>query len=70
VAGVVRRMNEVILRRARLVPGWVTTLGGYTITVCVTSQLGQLNSQSLKYTSFGSVKAGMPPLAGGRYNTV
>ena len=29
---VVRRMNEVTLRRARLVLGW--SLGGYTITVC------------------------------------
>jgi len=35
VASVVRRMNEVTLRRARLVLGWVTVFGrGYTITVC------------------------------------
>jgi len=27
VAGVVRRMNEVTLRRARLVLGWVTVFG-------------------------------------------
>jgi len=44
VASVVRRMNEVTLRRARLVLGWVT---GYTITD-VTSQLGQLSLASLR----------------------
>ena len=36
VASVVRRMNEVTLRRARLVLGWVT------------SQLGQLSLASLR----------------------
>ena len=30
----VRRMNEVNARQARLVPGWVTVFGGYTISVC------------------------------------
>jgi len=30
----VRRVNEVSPRRARLVPGWVTVFGGYTISVC------------------------------------
>jgi len=30
----VRRMNEVNARRARLVSGWVTSSGGYTISVC------------------------------------
>ena len=35
VASGVRRMNEVNARRARLVvPGWVTSLDGYTISVC------------------------------------
>jgi len=34
VVSVVRRMNEVTLRRARLVPGWVTVCGPYTISVC------------------------------------
>jgi len=35
VAIVVRRMNEVTLRRARLVLAWMANgLGGYTITVC------------------------------------
>ena len=29
-----RRMNEVNTRRARLVLGWVTVYGGYTISVC------------------------------------
>jgi len=27
VASVVRRMNEVILRQARIVPGWMTVFG-------------------------------------------
>ena len=27
-------MNEVNARRTRLVLGWVTVLGGYTISVC------------------------------------
>ena len=31
---VVRRMNEVNVRRARLVLGWVTSSGAYTISVC------------------------------------
>ena len=43
VASVVRRMNEVTLRRARLVLGWVTVFGRY-----VTSQLGQLSLASLR----------------------
>jgi len=30
----VRRMNEVNPRRARLVLGWVTVFGRYTISVC------------------------------------
>jgi len=30
---VVGRINEVALRRARLVPGWVTIFGGQTTSV-------------------------------------
>jgi len=30
----IRRMNEVNAHRARLVPGWVTVFGRYTISVC------------------------------------
>ena len=45
VASVVRRMNEVSLRRARLVLGWVTVFG--RVSRYVTSQLGQLSLASL-----------------------
>jgi len=43
VVGVVRRMNEVTLRRARLVLGWLTVFGRvYSLpSQNVTSQLGQ-----------------------------
>ena len=66
----VRRMNEVNARRARLVRGWVTILGGHTISVCNqptrSTQLcippGSLNRVS---ASVG-VKAGMEHLSGGR----
>jgi len=34
VVGIVRRMNEVTLRRARLVFGWVTVCGWVYILVC------------------------------------
>jgi len=43
VASVVRRMNEVTLRRARLVLGWAGIPSWY-----VTSQLGQLSLASLR----------------------
>jgi len=70
VASVVRRMNEVTLRRARLVLGWVTVFGGYTITVCnhptrstqPCIPLGSLN----RVPASAGVKAGMSPLPGGR----
>jgi len=49
VASIVRRRNEVTLRRARLVLGWVTVSGRvYHQSRYVTSQLGQL---SLAYLS-------------------
>ena len=47
VASVVRRMNEVTLRRARLVLGWVTVWAGIPSRY-VTSQLGQLSLASLR----------------------
>jgi len=47
VASVVRRMNEVTLRRARLVLGWVTSFGGIPSRY-VTSQRGQLSLASLR----------------------
>ena len=70
VASVVRRMNEVTLRRARLVLGWVTVFGGYTITVCNQPTRstqpcippGSLN----RVPASAGVKAGMSPLPGGR----
>jgi len=43
----VRRINEVNARRARLVLGWVTVLGRYTISVC-NQQLDQLSLASLR----------------------
>jgi len=68
VASVVRRMNEVTLRRARLVLGWVTVFG----RVYVTSQLGQLSLASLRCIPPASagVKAGMSPLPRVTGNTV
>ena len=47
VASVVRCMNEVTLRRARLVLGWVTVFGRVSSRY-VTSQLGQLSLASLR----------------------
>ena len=48
----VGRINEVTLRRARLVLGWVTcpgsTPGGGTLFRCVTSHLGQLSLSSFR----------------------
>ena len=48
VACVVRRMNEVTLRRARLVLGWATVFGRVQPSRYVTSQLGQLSLASLQ----------------------
>ena len=71
MASVVRRMNEVTLRRGRLVLGWVTVFGaGYTITVCNQPTRstqpcippGSLN----RVPASAGVKAGMSPLPGGR----
>jgi len=48
VVSVVRRMNEVTLRRARLILVWVTrSLGGCIPSRYLTSQLGQLSLASL-----------------------
>ena len=70
VVSVVRRMDEVNPRRAQLVLGWVTSSGGYTISVCNhTTRLtqpcippGSLNRVPARL----AVKAGMSPLPGGR----
>ena len=40
---VVGRINEVTLRRARLVLGWVTVFGGQITSVFRTSHSGQLS---------------------------
>ena len=66
----VRRMNEVNTRRARLVPGWVTSSGRYTISVCNKPPRstqpcippGSLN----RVPASAGVRAGMSPLPGGR----
>jgi len=45
----VRRMNEVNVRRTRLVLGWVTVFGRYTISVCnKPTTVGQLSIASLR----------------------
>ena len=64
----VRRMNEVNARRARLVPGWVTVLGGYTISVCnKPTRSPCIPSGSLnRVPASAGVGAGMSPLSGGR----
>ena len=36
-------INEVVVRRARLVLGWVTIFGGHTTLVYLPSHLGQLS---------------------------
>jgi len=41
---IVRRINEVTLHRARLVPGWLTVFGGHTTSVF--HQATQANSAS------------------------
>jgi len=45
---VVRRMNEVTLRRARLVLGWMTIFWAGILLRCVTSQLSQLSLASVQ----------------------
>jgi len=70
----VHRMNEVNARRARLVPGWVTVFGRYTISVCNKSigstepfiPPGSLN----RVPASAGVRAGMSPLPGGRQHGV
>ena len=65
MASVVRRMNEVTLRRARLVLGRVTVFGrvyhhGVLTQPCIPP--GSLN----RVPASAGVKAGMSPLPGGR----
>jgi len=66
----VRRMNEVNARRARLVPGWVTVFGGYTISVCnkpTRSTQPCIRPGSLNQVpASAGVRVEMPPLPGGR----
>jgi len=64
----VRRMNEVLARRARLVPGWVTV---FVTSRFVTIQLGQLilasfRGRLIEYQLWLGVRAGMSALSGGR----
>jgi len=47
VLSVVHRINEVTVRRTRLVLGWVTVLGGYTISL-FNLLLSQLSAASLR----------------------
>jgi len=65
-----RRMNEVNARRARLVPGWVTVSGGYTISVCnkpTRSTQPCIPPGSLNQVpALAGVRVGMSPLPGGR----
>jgi len=66
----VARMNEVTLRRARLVLGW-PSLGGYTITI--RNQPTRLTQPCIpprslnRVPALAGVKAGMSPLPGGSY---
>jgi len=66
----VRRMNEVNARRARLVPGWVTVFGGYTISVCNkptrSTQPCILPGSLNRVPALAGVRAGMSPWPGGR----
>ena len=70
VASVVRRMNEVTVHWDRLVLGWVTVFGGYTITVC--NQPTRLTQPCIppgslnRVPASAGVKAEMSPLPGGR----
>ena len=66
----VRRMNEVNARRARLVPVYSPSLGGYTISVCNKPTRstqpcippGSLN----RVPASAGIRAGMSPLPSGR----
>jgi len=65
----VRRMNVVNARRARLILGWVTSSGGYTVSVCnqptrATQPCIPPGSLNRVPASTG-VTAGMPPLSDG-----
>jgi len=70
VVSVVRRMNEVTLRRARLVLGWVTVSKLYTITVrnepTRSTQTGIPPGSLNRVPASAGVKAGMSSLPGGR----
>ena len=71
MVSVVRRTNEVIPRRARLLQRWVTVSDEYTISAC-NSARNMVNSALhpcrvvKSSTSFARVKVGMLPLPGGR----
>jgi len=63
----VRRMNEVNARRARLVVRWVTSSGGYTISVCKKPTRPCIPpGLHNRVSASAGVKAGMSPLPGGR----
>ena len=70
MVSVVRRMNEVTLRRARLVLGWVTVSKLYTITVrnepTRSTQTGIPPGSLNRVPASAGVKAGMSSLPGGR----
>jgi len=70
----VRRLNEVNARLARLVPGWVTVFGGYTISICnkpTRSTQPCIPSGSLnRVPASAGVRAAMSPLPGGRQHCV
>jgi len=60
-------MNEVNSRRARLVLGWVTSSGGYTISVCNKPTRPCIPpGLHNRVPASAGVKAGMSPLPGGR----
>ena len=70
VVSIIQNTNDVTLHRARLVLGWVTVSGRYTISVCNQPTrstqpciaLGSLN----RVPASAGVSAGMSPLPGGR----
>jgi len=67
VVGVVRRMNEVNPRRARLVPVWSS--GGsspYVISQGGKLSLASLWGRLIEYQLWLRLRAGMSPLPGGR----
>ena len=76
VASVVRRMNEVTLRRARLVLGWVTVFGWVYHHGTVRNQPSRSAQPCIHPVSLNrvpasaGVKAGMSPLPGGRCDPI